>query len=200
MIYPYLKPVHGVAVSGQGIRVVTDFSGTIVVAGGPFLGQPVFGITDYLQTVAKITGPLCLLERFGEARDRIGCDIYRTISELGLDPVFPIDCRIDCGKLYPKDYSGYLEAARTINVLPQNMVVLTDYWLHAMGALHAGIGVVVISRPLSEQVIDKVKDALRAYYENVLVAQTEDSYLLNLDGRLFVVNGAAHVEFSGAVQ
>ncbi|MCC6933218.1 MAG: hypothetical protein IT292_08190 [Deltaproteobacteria bacterium] len=178
----------------KDLRLVTDFSGTIVFGGGPHLGKPVNHVISLLKEMADVYGPFGLLERFKEASERLNRDLVEIIYELNLQDVLPPELWIDDGRLYPGNHRGYRKMVTKLDVHPSKVVVFTDFWLHAAGAIYNGIGSVILTRPLTTEGKKKIQEAFDCYRQEILRGVSEESYLFDIDQRFFVVSGLNRVK------
>lgn len=174
--------------------VATDVAGTIIDSRKTSLGIPWPGAVDFLFDLHSLFGPLAVIEHAIRFQQVFGKSFHDFLDgpELKLTEVCPPNLRLECGYVTPERPDGYKIAAKQLfNCRYEELMVITDHYPHALGALYARAGLVVLSCPPAPYRIGEFWRECREYFD----AMPKEDYFARDNSRIAVVDGLRSIQF-----
>ena len=184
-----LKDIRGVA---------TDVAGTLVDSRNTNLGSPWPGAAEFLEDLSGIIGPIAVIEHAPKFRELFGRSFHEVLDgpELNLAKICPSDFRLECGYVTKDRPDGYyITSKQKFRCKYEELMVLTDYYPHALGALYARAGLVVLSCVPSPTNLSNFRNEYRAYLNTL----PSDDYFARDSSRIAIVEGLQSIAFDESI-
>lgn len=174
--------------------VVTDVGGTLIDGRKTNLGNPWPGAVDFLLDLHSLFGPIAVIEHAIRFQQTFGKSFHEYLDgpELNLTEACPNNLRLECGYVTPERPDGYRIAAKQLfKCQYEDLIVITDHYPHALGALHARASLVILSSPPAVSKIGSFWRECEQYFS----ALPEEDYFARDRSRIAVVDGLKSIEF-----